>query len=595
MGTLPQQLSLPVSRRLQFAIKLAMTLAIAGVLSAVLMFSAEKLALVLGAPRGVLGDTLTAVDAAVLLACFLAFAYVGFYASTLARNVLQAAGLAVLSIVGLSLQAILVSSWLNNQWILFVGPLEGFIFSCVSTLALLLALLWLAWRNFRSEAGSGYLWRINVMGIVLALGGSAVLTAGICNRVWEFLTPAAEPPAGPPRLIGTKPVVMHPYWGGALTALLPDGRLRIDRLDYERRARLFAGSEEVGVFATGHWTNFNGGSILPGSNWMCALATFRDTVAIRSDGTLWASQILRAPHSYNEAPRFQEEAALVQVGSDNDWRDVVPEPGALSVVLLKRDGTLWRLGGRGTNSLPENPAWRGLHSFVPRRLVSAAGWDRILDGHRVIYAWKDDGSAWILRGPEAQEISDTNKAGVRHWHSEAEPNENGVVLERAAYLDNAKWLGMAQFAWSSVGLREDGTLWTWQIKLLLPYYPYKHFTGPHFTRVGGNSDWTELSGLGRNLTLRKNDGSIWQWCPDERSNWRNPLDAFKKPPIRLGSRKDWVAVADSRYGSFSLAGDGALCLWWSRAYGDFACAAGSPLKPPRGPVFIENILSETTR
>jgi hypothetical protein len=576
LGTLAQGLSLPVSRRVQFGIKLGVALFIGGLLTPLLLITAEGIGQGIGSVFAVAGpagseEKVSVGHVAGIALLFLGLSFVCFYASTLARNVLQATGLAVACTIAIVLLAVLV--FRPGPWMVPL-PWRGLLIYYIGGLALIAALFWLAWRNFRTEFSSGQLWRSNALVICLALAGSALLTSAIYNRVWEFLT-STDPRPGPVQVLGSKPVLMQSYGGNALSVLLPDGRFWVDRFDYESGAPVFSWANNTGLRCTGHWSSLGGDEILPGSNWISVVANTRDTVAIRSDGTLWVSETPRQPgRNDGEQIRFEKEPPLVQVGSEKDWRVVVREHGSVSVTLLKQDGTLWRLG----TNVYSAKVWAGLRSFVPRLLVSKADWDRII-GPSPLCAWTRDGSAWILRAPVGRETAQTN--------------EMGVVLERAAYLDNSKWTSMAWFDWHCAGAREDGTLWAWQIESMLPTDIRKKFTGPHFARVGGDSDWASVAGNYGTLILRKTDGSIWRWT--RRWEDRNATESpFTRPPVRLGSRHDWLAVAGGYGGGFSLGPDGALYFWWDRKDVNYYSEMDGCLAPPRKPAFIENIFGEAS-
>ncbi len=107
--------------------------------------------------------------------------------------------------------------------------------------------------------------------------------------------------------------------------LLPDGRLWVDRIAYDpgRLILSFAETEASGTFSDfgirlgGRWLSLSGNSVVPGSNWVDAAVSFRETVAIRSDGTLWVSERPRQPWDPEHAKPFVEESAkLIRFGEE---------------------------------------------------------------------------------------------------------------------------------------------------------------------------------------------------------------------------------------------------------------------------------------
>lgn len=570
LGTMSEQLSLPVSRRTQFGIKLLFTLLVGGLLSALLVCTVEGFSAAISATGGLFARDVTPLAMAAMVLAFVGFAFLGFYASTLAGNVVQALAAAVISSVVIWVLGAIAPA---PGEILRLPLWRGYLIYYIAWPSLLATLFWLAWRNFRSETSADHLWRRNALVLGSVLAAVVLVTFAVYQRAWQFLTPV-DPRPGAARIVGQKPVLFASYSGTSLTGILPDGRLWVDRVGYNPGLTVLSFGQDSGFRTGSKWTSLSGNQILPGSNWVSAVANFRETVALRSDGTLWISEKPRLPRERDiELPAFEEAAALAQFGSDTNWLDVVREHYYWSVVLLKRDGTLWRLG---TNSFAEKNVWPGLRSFTPQRLVSDSGWNRILAGAGRVYAWKPDGSAWMVHGPER---------GGQH-----KENEMGVVLEPVPFLDKTKWRGMARFMEQQVALRDDGTLWTWQLETR-PGRLGKSPATP-MRRIGPDSDWTALAGDWQFLVARKADGSIWQWAFP---GWDHL--PFREPPRRLGSRNDWVAVGALWGGPASLASDGSLYFWAARdSFSYFQGSIDQPmLGPSRKPVLIENIFAGLTR
>ena len=567
LGILGQQLSLPVSRRFQFGLKLLLALVIGGVVSALLACSVEGIGNAIGAGHGVFGEKASLVDVVILVLVFVGIAFLSFYASTLARNVVQALALAVVVTLGFWTFAVLAP---NQGGALPAFFWRGFLIYYLGVPALLGAFLWLAWRNFSSEADSEHLWRRNTLVLGSALAGVVLSTSAIYNRCWELLTPV-DPQAGPARITGSNPILLCSQGGSEQAAILPGGRLWVDCLWYDPGRVLFGLGPGTGFYLGGHWNRLGGDRIAPGSNWVQAAANFRETVAIRSDGTLWVSEKPR--HSANDEdprPHGEEAPALAQLGAETNWQKVVPEYYGLSVVLLKQDGTLWRLG---TNYFSGKKAWPGLQSFTPRRLVAETGWDRILAGVGGIYAWRSDGRAWLIRAAERGD--------------KLKENEMGMVLERTSFLDNTEWRALARFGSHQVGLRADGTLWAWPTDWVFSYGSRARYDAPRLVRASPDSDWASLAGLYETLALRKTDGSAWRWTFP---GWDRRSFPFNKPPVRLGSSHDWVAVGSTSDGVLSLAADGGLYFWWDPAREYYRSDSNQPmLAPSRKPMLVENI------
>ena len=568
LGTLAEHLSLPVSRRAQFALKLLFTLTIGGLLCALLICTAEGIGLAVGADGGMFNEKTTGTDLVGLVTAFVGLAFLGFYASTLARNLLQALAAGVVSVMAICILGVIAP---RPEAIVGLPLWRGFLIYYLGAPALLTALLWLAWRNFRSESGSDQLWRWNAAVLGGVLAGAIGLTSAGYHRAWEFLTPT-DPRPGVARIDGTRPVVLRGSDSG-LTVILPDGRLWVDRIDYDAGRLLLSVGSDTGFRIGDRWTSLSGNRFVPGSNWVSALANSRETVAIRSDGTLWISQSpRRARDRDSELPHFEEAFPLTRFGADTNWLEVVQEHSYWAVVLLKQDGTLWRLG---TNSFSEWKAWPGLRSFTPRRLLDESGWSRILAGTGCLYAWKNDGSVWAVSAPAPGQ--------------ERRANAMGLVVSPAPFLSHAHWRALAWVGEHEVGLRQDGTLWTWPLER--PGVQIR--TGQPLSRrlspVSPDSDWSAVAGDYGSLVARRSDGSLWRWTCGE---WDYRFNPFQVPPNRLGARDDWVAVGSVWGGALSLGADGSLYYWADRDNSFHVGSSNQPLlAPSRKPVLIENLFT----
>jgi len=570
LGTLDGLLSLPISRRVQFGIKILFVL-VAGLLSAALLCATERIASAMGAGAHleVMGITFMGAALVKVFLVFLALSLTGFYASTLTRGVVPALGAGGVAALVFWMIWDIGSGWYQafgwRLWPVMALP------------ALTAAILWLAYGNFRHVFESGRRWRRNILGLTAVLVLVSGSAAALYHRVWELAMPL-EGAHGPARLPAGKPVLLRSYGGSGLAVVLPDGRLWEDRVVDESR-----------------WLSVGGHHFVAGSNWVDAYANFRETVAIRSDGTLWVSEKPRRGWNGNPPPPLEGSLALVQYGAETNWLSLAHDLGS-RVVLLKRDGTLWRWG---TNYYGK--VYPGLGKFVPLRLGAESDWARILQGGRRIYAWKQDGRAWALREPEFNEGE-----AIKRLEVELAP---GTVALRMPAWDHVQFQCLIPYPSGlhiPIGVRDDGTLWYSQFDLdpyilsqsLLREAKGMAWTGPvGLVQIGKDSNWAAVTGGSIDLVALKTDGSIWEWniAPRssalERSHPKPPLELLQYPPMRLGTHKDWVALGCCQDEIVALASDGTLWCWppsdWPEGwYDDEELWLARSTRPAK----IENIL-----
>jgi ABC-type transport system involved in multi-copper enzyme maturation permease subunit len=575
LGVMEGQLCLPVSRRIQFSIKFFVILFLGILLGGVMPMLLETIGVALGAQNPAFlsenhtvefGLLVFAVGAAAFSACL---ALVSFFASSLAKNFLQAVGYAIATFICLTM----ILPALADERIRFYGSisLHSILLLVIAIPIITTTLLWLAYLNYKNFRDGWPLWQRNLLGLTGAVVFALVSNTAIYNRAWEVFEPV-EPPHGTPKFSLANPPTLQMVQYGNLLVRLPDGRVWFDGLGgspyvyYDSRFRwkylwqmlVYPLPESIGPQ-----------QFVAGSNWVAATTErlyfgwtvsdkqffasgFMDTVGIQPDGTLWISE--------NPESNKWTAGTLQQYGSETNWRQLAQS--RTSVVLLKSDGTLWRWGSV-TNELHQ---WPGLRAFTPHQIGTNSDWQELftLGG---IFARRTDGRVWHLYG---------------HWKTgqdelDRATNYDEVVSQTASRAGDER----------TAFVRADGTLW-----LLNRYWDEKtrQTMGTGILQVGKENDWRAVAFSYGMIVALKSDGSLWQW------HFVNPwmtsqgqfILAAQKPPTRLGIHNDWVALANTWEDVIALAADGSLWLWPNREqYERFTL-----LKLPKQPQRLGNVFGK---
>jgi ABC-type transport system involved in multi-copper enzyme maturation permease subunit len=569
LNTIDTLLTLPISRRIQFIVKLLFVLALGGFFCPLLAWSAEGLAALFRSSADVAMfrepfrlETLFYLS---MIGC--AISFVSFYASTLARSIIQSLAVAVTVIILVQMLGALAlrPPHICGEW-LWQGSLAILIFVPIIGLAF----LWLAWKNFCSIAELAHLlWR-NFLGWLSAVLLVIVLTTVLYHRAWEFFSPA-EKDHGPAQIARSTSLIAKSQNFSSLCLLFPDGKLWVGRLTYDP-GQLSACFGTSVLFHGIRWVASGNYPLGADSKWRDAVTTLGDMVAIRNDGTLWVTAKPWQFENESAADKPPERPLrFVQLGNETNWKAVIAEQG-WSVLLIKTDGTLWQLGNprQSSNNKP-------LSADTPQQVGQATDWDRGLFGTSRVYLWKKDGTSWALRLEDFRS-SPGAAAG------------SPLPLDRLDAFDNTRWRGFGHFLNHQVGLRDDGTLWMW------PTWPqYNPRAGkpaifnPSPARIGEASDWLAISGCFASLAAIKTDGSLWRWNVEDRD--MTSTRVLSTQPVRVSRHSDWVALGAMVEGTVSLAADGSLWYWEpnSRIY---APDSDITLKPSRKPRFLDNILTD---
>jgi hypothetical protein len=572
LGVMEGQLCLPVSRRVQFAIKVFLTLFLGIFLGGIMPMLLEDMAAGLGARNLMLRPEPNAeldyfwfnfwvVTAAAWLTL------VGFYGSTLSRSFLQAVGLGIATFfISFTLLAI------SGQEI-FRGymPVQFILPLVIGVPTLIVTLLWLAYLNFKNFRDGWPLWRRNLLGFAGALVFIFATTAALYHRAWEIFEPA-EPSHGAAKLSLANPPALQMVQYRNLLVRLSDGRVWFDCL----------GDSCIDYGGTVGWQflwrtvthplreSIGPQQFLAGSNWVAATTErldlswnvkgkqffasgFMDTVGIQPDGTLWISE--------NPQQTNWTAGTLRQYGSETNWRQLAQSRA--SVVLLKSDGTLWRWGSV-TNELHQ---WPGLRAFKSYQIGTNSDWQELFTLGR-IYARRTDG---------------------RVWHLDVDWKTGQDELERATNCDEiVSQTASSVAAQHTAFVRADGTLW-----MLNRYWNEKtrQTIGTGVLQVGKENYWRAVAvNYGRMVAL-KSDGSLWQWHfpnPWEMSQEQLIL-TVQEPPTRLGMHNDWVAITGTWEDVIALAADGSLWLWPDREQYE----RNTLLKLPKQPEFLGNVFGKS--
>jgi len=279
--------------------------------------------------------------------------------------------------------------------------------------------------------------------------------------------------------------------------------------------------------------------------------TSRDTVGIRTDGTLWFSVTSWNSSWTGEMERF---------GSATNWLQLAP--AYFEVLLLKNDGTLWRWG---TNHLDWNNRqtnWHSQHIYQPNQIGTNSDWKEIGGTWWYHFARKTDGSVWVLIG-------------------------GGTVdLRRYTNLDQVSFptLSLAGNG-DEAYVRPDGTLW-----MSCTYQQNATNVSSGFVRAGTETNWTAVALTWQKLVALRSDGSLWQWHfihPSNVDSREQLIQVAHEAPTRLGIHHDWVAIASDWDDVIALAADGSLWLWPDRE----SYEESMLLKLPKQPKFLGNVLT----
>jgi alpha-tubulin suppressor-like RCC1 family protein len=327
------------------------------------------------------------------------------------------------------------------------------------------------------------------------------------------------------------------------------------------------------------------------------------TLAIRTDGTLWAWG-LNSSGQLGDGTTTNRNAP-VQIGTVTTWSRVACT--SASAAALRSNGTLWTWGNNGSGQLGDESLTQ---RTSPAQLGTATTWQLITGGGSHFLARRSDGSLWswglntagqlgqgganIATGNAPQQIGTasnwsgiaaggnfslaiTTDGGLRAWGG----NGSGQLghLPRLP-LPLYPQLGPVSAAAAggsnhSAFIRPDGSLWTFGSNAngQLGLGATSSLPQPVPQKVAAGQTWLSVS-LGNTFTMAiHTDGSLWAAGLNSSGQLGDGSLTSSPDLIRVDSDNDWsvVAATGASGGSpghtLAVKSDGSLWSWGSNASG----------------------------
>lgn len=559
LGTLEGQLCLPARRRTQFGIKFATALLLFLLLGVAMPLLIEGTRILpdfsyqsgdvpenyaITIPGGTVHSIANIVAAyravlpwVALMAIGVSVGFISFYASSLARNTLQALAPAVL---GMLVAWVLFFAALVPREVFHFPLWNGGLIYLIGLPVMLVTLLGLMYCNLKRVVVGWVVWRRNAVVLLTALVGVAAVSSAIYHRTWEHFA-TLEPPHGPTRL--PRSVRLHDG-GFNMAVQFPDGR--------NWSTRLTLSTPDWAAMLTGDWKAAavaGTSGFLEGSNWLSVGRSYRDVIGVQVDGSLWVSEQPEKPSAAGPL-RISPSPQMVRSGQQSDWQAVAAN-GAVAF-LLKTNGTLWRLG---TNRVKWKN-WTGFAGFIPERLGTDTDWTAIsrMEHGRLAFH-KADGRVWAF--PRQLPSGRTDPDTI--------PFDADTVFDRVPYFDGQKsvasaWVSASPGRNVRLGVGKDGSL-----RVIAMWGQVSKAGGlqlnwglvPQNIPLGNETNWLALADNQYEAVALKTDGTLWNlnFAADP---IQNP-ESFKA--TRLSGQPGWVALAGTMDGMMALAADGNLWFW----------------------------------
>ena len=231
--------------------------------------------------------------------------------------------------------------------------------------------------------------------------------------------------------------------------------------------------------------------ITTATNWVKIAPTYGFTIALKTDGTIWAWG-QNDNYQLGNSPASPEQLFPIQVGTDTDWVEIATGTNRISFAI-KSDGTIWGWGSNPSSIIVLGSGTANV--ATPTQVGIATDWLTMSVGGQHILAQKSDSTLWSWGGGIGLGVGGTP-----------------TVTNTPQQISTDKWVSFSASSSGSFGVKEDGTLWAWGFNgdgqlgdgtttnRLIP------------TQIGTDTNWkTVQAGKYQTTMATKTDGTVWYW------------------------------------------------------------------------------------
>ncbi|RZK11313.1 MAG: T9SS type A sorting domain-containing protein, partial [Flavobacterium sp.] len=242
--------------------------------------------------------------------------------------------------------------------------------------------------------------------------------------------------------------------------------------------------------------------------WQSVSAGMSHTMAIRSDGTLWA-------WGANDFGQLGDGTSIakttpIQIGTANDWQSV--SAGTLHTMAIKNNGTLWGWGINGNSRLGDGTTTGKL---FPTQIGSATNWKSVCAGDVNTLAIKTNGTLW------AWGYNGYAQFGDGTMNNKTTPYQVGTATN---------WQSVDLGNLHTVATKTNGTLWAWGTNTYGQVGDGTTAVRFNPVQIGTETDWKSIAAGANHSVALKTNGVLYTWGHNQWGQLGDNTNVSKSSP-----------------------------------------------------------------